>query len=180
MTSLLLVSPWANAESPVIAEQSGQSPKALSDQEIAGYRAGEGMGMALAAELNHYPGPRHVLDLADDLHLDPQQRDAAQRLFDEMRAQTQPLGNALITKEKELDQLFATQTVTDESLRRLTQEISALQGQLRYLHLHAHLRMRELLTAEQRQAYETLRGYAAPPEPSAHDAHHHQHGAAHP
>jgi hypothetical protein len=45
--------------------------KALSAEEMAGYLAGEGMGMALAAELNGWPGPRHVLDLAEPLGLDP-------------------------------------------------------------------------------------------------------------
>jgi hypothetical protein len=34
--------------------------KALSDQQIADLRAGRGMGLALAAELNGFPGPLHV------------------------------------------------------------------------------------------------------------------------
>jgi hypothetical protein len=34
--------------------------KALSDQQIADLRAGKGMGLALAAELNGYPGPIHA------------------------------------------------------------------------------------------------------------------------
>ena len=43
--------------------------KALSDQQIADLRAGRGMGLALAAELNGYPGPSHVLELAKSLAL---------------------------------------------------------------------------------------------------------------
>jgi hypothetical protein len=31
--------------------------KALSDQQVADLKAGRGMGLALAAELNGYPGP---------------------------------------------------------------------------------------------------------------------------
>ena len=38
--------------------------KALSAEQVAGYLAGDGMGFALPAELNHYPGPKHVLDLS--------------------------------------------------------------------------------------------------------------------
>lgn len=34
--------------------------KALSPEEIADLAAGRGMGLALAAELNGYPGPRHA------------------------------------------------------------------------------------------------------------------------
>ena len=32
--------------------------KALNDQQISDLRAGRGMGLALAGELNGYPGPR--------------------------------------------------------------------------------------------------------------------------
>ena len=35
----------------------GRAIKALSEQQIADLRAGRGMGLALAAELNGYPGP---------------------------------------------------------------------------------------------------------------------------
>ena len=38
--------------------------KALSDVQIADLRAGRGMGLALPAELNGYPGPTHVLEHA--------------------------------------------------------------------------------------------------------------------
>ena len=54
--------------------------KALSDQQIADLRAGRGMGMALPAELNGYPGPAHVLELADKLELTPDQRASVQAL----------------------------------------------------------------------------------------------------
>jgi hypothetical protein len=46
-----------------------RSIKALSQQQIDDLKAGRGMGLALAAELNGYPGPMHVLELADALHL---------------------------------------------------------------------------------------------------------------
>ena len=48
--------------------------KALSEQQIADLRAGRGMGLALAAELNGYLGPMHALELADALDLSGQQR----------------------------------------------------------------------------------------------------------
>ena len=54
--------------------------KALSDQQIADLRAGRCMGMALPAELNGYPGPAHVLELADKLELTPDQRASVQAL----------------------------------------------------------------------------------------------------
>jgi len=52
------------------------------------------MGVARAAELNGYPGPRHVLDAARDgrLHLSPAQGQAVQRLFDDTAREAQRLG----------------------------------------------------------------------------------------
>jgi hypothetical protein len=40
--------------------------KALSAEQIADLKAGRGMSLALAAELNGYPGPRHVLELVSN------------------------------------------------------------------------------------------------------------------
>ena len=58
----------AFAQSPYAGMQA-RSIKALSEQQIADLKAGRGMGLALAAELNGYPGPAHVLEVADQLGL---------------------------------------------------------------------------------------------------------------
>src|SRR5919107_1454461 len=42
----------------------GRPVKSLSEQQVADLRAGRGMGLALPAELNGYPGPMHVLEHA--------------------------------------------------------------------------------------------------------------------
>ncbi len=47
---------------------------ACLDQERAALGRGEGFGMALAADHNSYPGPRHVLDLRNELKLSPAQQ----------------------------------------------------------------------------------------------------------
>jgi hypothetical protein len=47
--------------------------KALSDQQVADLKAGRGMGLALAAELNSYPGPSHLVELSDQLGLTSEQ-----------------------------------------------------------------------------------------------------------
>lgn len=56
------------AETPYAGMQS-RPIKALSDQQLSDLRAGRGMGLALAAELNGYPRPSHVLELANQLGL---------------------------------------------------------------------------------------------------------------
>ena len=55
------------------ADMRTRAIKALSDEQIADLRAGRGMALALAAELNGYPGPAHLLELAGQLDLTVEQ-----------------------------------------------------------------------------------------------------------
>jgi len=147
--------------------QERQSIKALAPGEIEQLLRGEGMGLAKAAELNHYPGPRHVLDAAEQLGLSPAQREAGQTVFAAMQARALPLGAELLERERELDAAFAAGTMTDDALSRMVAQIARLHGELRTVHLRAHLEMRRILTSTQIRAYDQLRGYAAASEPPA-------------
>jgi len=61
--------------------------KALSDQQIADLKAGRGIGLALPAELNGYPGPVHVLELGSQLGLTSEQHTRVQELHAAMKAE---------------------------------------------------------------------------------------------
>src|SRR6187431_528451 len=65
---LCLITSAAFARTPYAGIQA-RPVKALSDKDIADLKAGRGMGLALPAELNGYPGPLHVLELATPLGL---------------------------------------------------------------------------------------------------------------
>lgn len=133
--------------------------KALSPERIADLKAGRGMGLAMAAELNGYPGPSHVLELASDLALTAEQRERAQALFTAMKAETVPLGEQIIAQEGDLDRAFATHTITPASLASATEAIGLTQAKLRAAHLKYHLSMLAVLTPEQVKRYAELRGY---------------------
>jgi hypothetical protein len=77
------------------------------------------MSLAKAAELNHYPGPRHVLDLAAQLQLYCAARWRRSRLRPHA-PEAARLGTLIVDREQELDQLFATQAVNSHTLRSLT------------------------------------------------------------
>src|ERR1700733_4313505 len=77
------------------AGQQDRTIKALSDDDLAGLLKGDGMGFAKAAELNGYPGPKHVLDLADRLNLTAGQRQRVQAIFEKMSLSAKPLGAQL-------------------------------------------------------------------------------------
>ncbi|XIA66049.1 Spy/CpxP family protein refolding chaperone [Bradyrhizobium sp. TZ2] len=147
-----------HAQTPYAGMQA-RSIKALSDQQIADLGAGRGMSLALAAELNGYPGPLHVLELADKLELSGDQRASVQRLFDSMKAEAMPLGSKLVEQEADLDKQFANRTVTPESLKATTAAVAATQGMLRETHLKYHLSTGSILTPSQMKKYAELRGY---------------------
>jgi hypothetical protein len=126
-----------------------------------GPQAGRGMGLALAAELNGYPGPAHVLELSDKLGLTVEQRARVQQLFESMKQEAVPLGTRLMEQEAELDQQFAGRTVTPETLKAATASIAITQGRLRESHLKYHLATAALLTHLQIQQYRELRGYGS-------------------
>jgi hypothetical protein len=146
--------------------------KALSDQELADLTAGRGMGSALAAELNGYPGPAHVLEYAERLGLTEEQRAHVKRLFDSMKSEAIPLGQRLIAAERELDRDFAQRTITPERLKAATAAIGEIRGELRNTHLKYHLSTAALLGPDQIRRYAELRGYgtsgAAPADGSMH------------
>lgn len=134
--------------------------KALSASQLDDLANGRGMGLALAAELNGYPGPLHVLELAEPLSLTPEQRALMSDLMVRMKAETIAIGRELIEAERQLDTLFAERRADDTSLRRITAEIGALGGRLRAAHLSYHIATSAALDAEQRRTYASLRGYA--------------------
>jgi Spy/CpxP family protein refolding chaperone len=156
------VAPAAPA-SPYAGEE-GRAVKALSPEEVADLRAGRGIGLALAAELNGFPGPTHALELADALALSADQRARTEAIRAAMQAEAAALGEAILAEEAALDGLFASGTITPEALDTATGRIGALGGELRAVHLGAHLQMMEVLEPGQVAAYAELRGYgpAAP------------------
>ena len=133
--------------------------KALSDQQLGDLQAGRGMGLALAAELNGYPGPLHVLELADRLQLSSDQAQRVRGLYEAMKSEAIAVGEKLIAAELELDRQFAERKITPAVLASLAAQIGERQGELRAVHLKYHLTTAELLTPDQKRRYGELRGY---------------------
>jgi Spy/CpxP family protein refolding chaperone len=153
-----LIASFQTKPSPY-AGQDRRAIKALSSEDIQTYLEGRGMGLAKAAELNHYPGPRHVLDLAAELQLSHALVTQTQKIYDTMHNNAVKMGKLIIEKERQLDSLYATQKISELQLRSLVGEIAGLQGELRLVHLKAHLEMKKILSPQQVAKYDELRGY---------------------
>jgi Spy/CpxP family protein refolding chaperone len=142
------------------AGEENQTVKAMSDEDIQKYLNGEGMGFAKAAELNGFPGPKHILENKAKLNLSAEQEAKVLASFQKMKTEAVSLGKQIVEKEKELDQLFAANQINEDVLTGKTREIAALQGDLRGAHLRAHLDMKKVLSPEQVENYKKARGYA--------------------
>ncbi|MGI9338929.1 MAG: hypothetical protein ACR2P4_10530 [Gammaproteobacteria bacterium] len=133
--------------------------KALSAAETTRYQKGEGGGDALAAELNGFAGPKHVLEFAEQLQLTPLQLRQTRDLFARMQKESRAYGAALIEEEQRLDAFFAEGGGDDLQMLTILGTIGKLRALVRYAHLSAHLRQNAILDEEQRLLYIELRGY---------------------
>lgn len=169
---LLSIPAIATAPSPYVA-MIDRPIRALSAEQQADLLAGRGMTLALAAELNGWPGPLHVLELADQLTLTDEQRHRTERLAAAMGVEAKTIGARIVEEERILDDLFRERRITPAELDARTAMIGTLQGELRRTHLRAHIEQAALLTQTQIDAYDRLRGYSDAPTATPPGAHRH-------
>lgn len=161
MLALASAAGTAGAAEPAThyAGQQVRDIKALDADLVAGLLAGRGLGYAKAAELNRYPGPLHVLELARSLGLSEPQMASTRGIHQRMEAAARALGADLVEAEAALDALFRDGAATPDAVDAALDTIAALQARLRGVHLKAHIEQRAVLGPEQVQRYVQLRGY---------------------
>lgn len=119
---------------------------------------GLGMGLASIAELNNYPGPKHVIELKSELGLTRDQLKKTEALDKVVTSAAVAKGEEIVLAEEELSKLFEAGTINEKVLRSKLEEIGKLRADLRFIHLQAHLRMKQILTAEQIKRYGEIKG----------------------
>ena len=152
--------------------QEHRSLKSLSDKEINGFLNGKGMGFAKPAELNNYPGPKHVLDLSNKLNLDNSQIEKTKYIFKNMQVKSIEYGKLLINNEMEIENLFNSGAANPEALNNLLIKSATLNSKIRYAHLAAHIQQRNLLSKHQIYLYNELRGYSGDEHKQPHKHNH--------
>jgi Spy/CpxP family protein refolding chaperone len=169
---IVITPPGQSGPSPYVGFEN-REVKTLSTERQEGLKLGRGLGYALAAELNGYPGPLHVLELAAPLELTPEQKSRTQAIYDKMNRDARTAGQALIDAEAHLDRLFQMKQATYARIEAQTAVASAQEARLRAIHLNAHIAMMDVLTPEQVESYNRLRGYREQPtEGGGHQGHH--------
>lgn len=143
------------------AGQDARHVASLSAEEQEGFLQGRGMGLARAAEFNGFPGPMHILELADQLALTPHQRHQIEGALARMKAKAKVLGEQYVLAEKAVDAAFKDKTGSQELVAKRVAEAGDLLAQIRMTHLAAHLEITPLLSQAQIADYAKLRGYAS-------------------
>lgn len=163
-TGLIFLTSLSFAESehpsPYAGEQH-RSIKSLSAADIADLKAGAGWGLAKSAELNGVPGPLHLLEMRDEISLSESQVTQITEVFNQMRSSAKRLGAQLIDQESMLDERFSNNIPATVELRALLNKIGTTRTELRYVHLSAHLKMPEILSEDQIDTYNRIRGYTS-------------------
>jgi hypothetical protein len=178
LTVLLLMTVPGLAQDPLNSPYRRQAEtglRGLDEKEIADLKAGTGMGLARAAELNSYPGPRHVIDAIEQgrLPASRDERERIQQVFNTMNGNAVSVGAKILAEEQQLEAGFRSATIAEPELHSRVARIAALQGELRAIHLSAHLATRRILSDTQIARYNELRGYTASQE--KHDTRQHKH-----
>ena len=155
----MAASPEGVARETPYAGQEKRAIKTLSARDIDDLENGRGWGFAKAAELNGLPGPRHLLDMGDEIGLTAEQTAAIGNLFTAMKDKAIPLGKRLVALEGALNAAFAERGIDEARLMAMLGEIGKLRGELRFVHLATHLKTPALLSALQIEDYNRLRGY---------------------
>ena len=146
--------------------------KSLSDDDLEELRRGGGWGLALPAELSGLPGPAHLLELQDEIGLSADQVAQITAIFEAMKIDAIAAGERFIEAEAALSDAFASKTLEEDQLLNLLSASGEARTALRFVHLSRHLMTADLLTAEQIETYQRLRGYKDDPcqsVPQGHD-----------
>lgn len=160
-----------NNNNVVVIDDDGKSPYAddkymiitsMTDKDLQSLQNGTGeafSGLAKLAELNGYPGPRHVLDMASELKLDAEQKEKVDVIYQNMRSKAKEIGAKIIAIEKQMDDSFANKTMSANELEHMLDKSASYYSQLRYVHLSAHIETANVLKEDQINMYNNLRGY---------------------
>ena len=135
------------------AAEGAPAPTGLTPEAVQQLLHGEGMGLARPAEMNEYPGPKHVLELKTELAITPEQEAKVLAIRKDVLERAKAIGREIVEAERELDAAFRSGRLSPADLSTRVQAIARLQGDLRNAHLQAHLQTKPLLTPAQVAQY---------------------------
>ena len=142
-----------SSHASIYSGQENRTIKSLSADDIVELRRRHGWGQAKAAELKGVSGPKHLLQMKNEIGLDETPYSAIDEVYQQLKSQAELQGERLIALEHHLGSGFRNRTITDAMLRTILNAFAETKSELRCVHLTAHLRMPEVLSEEQVRTY---------------------------
>lgn len=168
---LMVASVPAVAQDSPYAGMDAREIASLSQADVDAILSGQGWGLALPAELGGYPGPLHVLELADALELSDAQRAEVQAVYDAMKVEAQTAGRAYVEAEAMLSHMFKAGHASPQRLKMMLGQSADALAELRAVHLRAHLEVTPILSDAQKEIFARERGYGGGHGDADHSGH---------
>jgi hypothetical protein len=149
------VDPASNSYSAPKQPNDSLISRGLCLGEIQALRNGYDMGGSRTAEAVGLPAPDRAIELADVLTLNVGQIEAINAVHNVELVEGRRLGRLIIEQEVKLDSVFAGDP-RDWTVRPIVLEIGHLSTELRYVHLRARMRMKDILSTTQQHRYATM------------------------
>jgi hypothetical protein len=147
----------AHAQTPDSIAVKKSTLKTLNDEQYNALLNGNDIyGMALPAELNHYPSPEKVIKFKKELDLSPIQVNKLIAINKEFHRKKLEMGLIIIHNERTLDSIFRYHKLDNGSLIFYTNRYGLYQGELRNTILQACFAAYNLLTPYQIKKFEAL------------------------
>lgn len=122
------------------------------------------------SERNLFPAPQSLLQMAEVLNLDTDQRQRIRQIQNDQDAEVSALGRRILIEERRLDRAYVENNIEPARIDALTQKVGALQARIRATRLRSNLAARDALTPEQLLQFAALRGYDPAPTDTTSDA----------
>jgi hypothetical protein len=109
-------------------------------------------------EINSYPSPKSILELATTLNLSSIQKSRLSDIQSNTVARAKQLGKEIVQIENELYRAFQARIVNEKSCTDDAQQIGRLRGKLRGIFLNARIRAKAVLNESQISMYRQISG----------------------
>lgn len=110
------------------------------------------------AEMNKYPSPKDLLELATTLNLSSVQKSRLIEIRDNTISRAKQLGKEIVQIENELHKAFQARIINEKSCTDDAQQIGRLRGRLRAVFLTSHIRAKAVLNDSQVSMYRKIQG----------------------
>lgn len=131
----------------------GGAIRSLPGRDIVALAGGEGGGLAKIADLNGYPGPRHVLDMDAHLNLTTRQREQLRQVMSTMEADAKEVATRYLSALAQLEEDTRQGSLSGDQFLKRYRAVEALRTELGAVHLITHFKTKDLLTPAQVATY---------------------------